>query len=551
MARPHGRESLQACSGSADLILMQRTFLVVLLAAVLMAGMPVALADDETPPEATTTTTTTVPPTTTTVPPTTTTTIPDASTTTTTIPDASTTTTTIPDASTTTTTIPDASEPPPADEPPADLPPLDLAPDEALPADEDLPEDPFEEPGVPKHQVRRVDVTRKIVFPLVGINYYHPSFGACRDNCEREHHGIDIMTYGWKGVPIVAAHDGRIRLIRDDRDWCNIEITSRDRWYTRYVHLNNDTPGYDDTDYECIIPGLEVGTWVEAGQIIGWVGDSGNAEFTPPHVHFEIRMPSGLPVDPYKSLKAAETVRYQRTTTEDPIATAAAIATYAYSDGASVVNIMTRADYELLQAGGLTNLNLSGPLLLAEPDHIPLVTAEALDHFDPSRVIVVGDTLRQSVVDQLVRRFQMVEHTSMPRPIPEFTIEPDSGLVVDIPEPEPAPFSLVVVGDLGDLPKNSANDLARMAWRLPTQVFDGADPGRAVGLESHRGPGRSGRRRTLYYQTGDGYERFAASEMPETPPDYGVFVIEAKRTSEAAMTYLRSLADLPPVPLWR
>ena len=55
----------------------------------------------------------------------------------------------------------------------------------------------------------------------------------------------------------------------------------------------------------------------------------------------------------------------------------------------------------------------------------------------------------------------------------------------------------------------------------------------------------------VYVLTGNGYELFAASEAPETPPDYGVLVIEARRTSEAALTFLRSLADLPPMPLWR
>jgi len=508
---------------------MRRTALVALLAALLMMGIPIASADDEQPPEPPEPTITVVPTSTTTTVPQTGTTVPETG-------------TTVPE---TTTTVPET-----VDSAPAETPPEDPPPDE-VPIDDTYPEDPLAEPGVPRHQVRRVNVTRKIVFPLVGINYYHPGFGDCRDNCAREHHGIDIMTYGWKGVPVVAAHDGRIRLIRDDGEWCNIEITGRDRWYTRYVHLNNDTPGYDDADYECGVPGLERGQWVEAGQIIGWVGDSGNAEFTPPHIHFEIRMPNGLPVDPYRSLKAAKRIRYQRTTVEDPIATAAAIATYAYSDGAPVVNIMTRADHEILQGGGFSNLKLSGPLLLAESDHIPEATAAALEYFDPSRIIVVGDSLRQAVVDKLVRRFQMVEHTSMPRPIPEFVIEPDTGAIVDIPDPEPAPFSLVVVGDLTDLPKNSANDLARMGWRLPTEVLGSASPGRSVGTDVYRGPGRSGSRRTLYYPTADGYERFAANEPPETPPDYGVFVMEAKRTSEAALTFLRSLADLPSMPLWR
>ena len=55
-----------------------------------------------------------------------------------------------------------------------------------------------------------------------------------------------------------------------------------------------------------IVPGITVGARVEAGQVIGYSGDSGNAEGNHPHLHFELRDPSDVPVDPYPSLLAAE-----------------------------------------------------------------------------------------------------------------------------------------------------------------------------------------------------------------------------------------------------
>ena len=45
-----------------------------------------------------------------------------------------------------------------------------------------------------------------IVFPVAGVSAYSDTFGACRDGCARNHEGADIMTYGWKGVPVVAQH---------------------------------------------------------------------------------------------------------------------------------------------------------------------------------------------------------------------------------------------------------------------------------------------------------------------------------------------------------
>jgi murein DD-endopeptidase MepM/ murein hydrolase activator NlpD len=485
---------------------MKRFSVAALAAAMLLMGVPVAFADEALP--TTTTTSTTVP------------------------------------APTTTTAAPaPVGEAAPSSEANSDeIPVDDAAADVAPPADE---------PRVPKHQVRRIDVTRKIVFPVVGPNYYYPGFGACRDDCEREHHGIDIMTHGWKGVPVVAAHDGTIRKVRDDREWCIVEITAPDRWYTRYVHLNNDTPGYDDEAYECLLPGIEPGAWVEAGQIIGWIGDSGNAEWTPPHVHFEIRTPSGLPVDPYKSLKAAYKIRFQRTGTEDPAETAAEIAGYSYRDGSGVVNVMATTDYETFRNGGLSEFDLSGPLLLSEPDHLPDVTIEMFDQLGADRVIIVGDGLALNVIDQLETRFSIVVRTAMPGPMVESDFGPNIGDVVETVTPERSPFSLTVIGDHSDLPDGVGGDLADIQMRLPTTILRGSTPARRIGRSATQGPGRSGSKHVLYYQTGDGYTRIRAAEAPEEAPDYGVIVLKTAETSGATLTFLRSLADLPVMPLWR
>jgi len=137
--------------------------------------------------------------------------------------------------------------------------------------------------------VKRYNVTRKLVFPIVGVAKFWDGFGDCRDNCTREHHGIDIITYGWKGLPVVAAQDGTVIKVTYDEGnaGCSVRIRGRDRWETRYFHLNTDHPGSDVPGYPtCPAPGIEVGTHVVAGQIIGYVGDSGNAEHTVPHLHF-------------------------------------------------------------------------------------------------------------------------------------------------------------------------------------------------------------------------------------------------------------------------
>ena len=55
-----------------------------------------------------------------------------------------------------------------------------------------------------------------------------------------------------------------------------------------------------------VSPLLTVGSQVRAGQVIAYMGDSGNSEGSVPHLHFEIRRPDHRPVNPYPSLAAAQ-----------------------------------------------------------------------------------------------------------------------------------------------------------------------------------------------------------------------------------------------------
>jgi murein DD-endopeptidase MepM/ murein hydrolase activator NlpD len=144
-----------------------------------------------------------------------------------------------------------------------------------------------------------------LIFPVIGEVHIADNFGAPRG--DHTHEGVDIMTringVAAKGHPVVAASSGVV-------DWigtscCYLAIEHDDGWSSWYIHLNNDTPGTDDGQGWGIAPGIARGTRVEAGQLIGWAGDSGNAENTAPHLHFELRRPDGVAIDAYDALIAA------------------------------------------------------------------------------------------------------------------------------------------------------------------------------------------------------------------------------------------------------
>ena len=126
-------------------------------------------------------------------------------------------------------------------------------------------------------------------------------FGADRPD-GRKHKGADVA--GPKLMPVYAVSDGVVSYFGGE--CCSLAIRHTDGWTSYYIHLNNDSLWLDDGLGWGIAPGLELGTPVKRGQLIGWNGDSGNAETTVPHVHFELRMPDGTAVDAVPSLQASQ-----------------------------------------------------------------------------------------------------------------------------------------------------------------------------------------------------------------------------------------------------
>ncbi len=142
-------------------------------------------------------------------------------------------------------------------------------------------------------------------FPVVGEHNYTDTFGAPRSG-GRTHEGIDILAD--KMVPVVAVADGSVGWMHNEQggNCCAMALNHDDGWTSWYIHLNNDTPGTDDGLGWGFDEGIEPGAHVVAGQLIGWVGDSGNAEATVSHLHFELHQPGGVKTNPYAHLEAAQ-----------------------------------------------------------------------------------------------------------------------------------------------------------------------------------------------------------------------------------------------------
>lgn len=148
--------------------------------------------------------------------------------------------------------------------------------------------------------------TRSISFPTDPAVTYRDDFGEPRSG--HAHEGIDMI--GKKMMPLYAAVSARVRsVVIPEAAWGYAIVLEDSEGYTyHYIHVNNDTPGTDDGlggPEHAYASGVTPGAYVSRGQLIGWMGDSGNAETAGAHLHFEIRRPGGSAMNPYASLKMA------------------------------------------------------------------------------------------------------------------------------------------------------------------------------------------------------------------------------------------------------
>ena len=144
------------------------------------------------------------------------------------------------------------------------------------------------------------------VFPVAGAHSFSDTFGAPRmfgTSFAHLHQGTDI--FAASGTPLVAVERGVvIRMGSDVLGGTKLWLVgaSGTRYY--YAHLSGFAEGLVD------------GTVVQAGQLVGYVGNTGNAVTTPAHCHFEVHPNGGPAVNPYPLLRIVDDAQKQIAATQ-------------------------------------------------------------------------------------------------------------------------------------------------------------------------------------------------------------------------------------------
>src|SRR5207244_10986426 len=124
------------------------------------------------------------------------------------------------------------------------------------------------------------------------------------------HQGNDLMAA--KKTPVVAVEPGKVKFwTTSAAAGCMLYLYGDSGTTYIYIHLNNDLTMRNDNRGKCVpgvsyARGLKDGAKVQAGQMIGYVGDSGDANGIALHLHFEVHPGGGAAVSPYPYLQSAQ-----------------------------------------------------------------------------------------------------------------------------------------------------------------------------------------------------------------------------------------------------
>jgi hypothetical protein len=151
-------------------------------------------------------------------------------------------------------------------------------------------------------------VVPTLVFPVAGDVTYIDDFGQARAG--GSHQGNDLM--GTKKTPILAVESGKVSFWTTSANaGCMLYLYGDSGTTYYYIHLNNDLTMKNDNRGKCVpgvsyAKGLKDGARVQAGQMVAYLGDSGDANGIASHLHFEVHPNGGAAVSPYAYLQSAQ-----------------------------------------------------------------------------------------------------------------------------------------------------------------------------------------------------------------------------------------------------
>jgi hypothetical protein len=205
--------------------------------------------------------------------------------------------------------------------------------------------------------------------------------------------------------------------------------------------------------------------------------------------------------------------------------------------------------YELgLSEEGATRL--SSPLIAVDPAN-PGPAMMEIERLAAERIVVLSENPTRWLEEMVRRHTPLVARTNLPRP-PETQapIEPSDAVQEEhfvFNPPDRFPTVIAGVVDRIYRSRKPAYEAFITDHRSLVIETDRWAP-RRIGTRTWSSPGKHADETLFWWLTGDGW---VGTEMPEDVPDFGIAYVRERMVRPHTLTFLASLAELPPYPIWK
>lgn len=173
------------------------------------------------------------------------------------------------------------------------------------------------------------------VFPVAGGASYSSDYNPGDPSRGRTHLGNDL--FNKEGTPLLAVDDGEVRYGEDGLGGHVANLYAKDNTKYYYAHQS----AFEGANRN-----------VQAGEVIGYMGHTGNAINTPTHLHFQVHPNRGQAVDPYPLLKQAKIQSASASPSSGPskltialVMGAVGLGVWAYTEPASLNRLLRKIGF--------------------------------------------------------------------------------------------------------------------------------------------------------------------------------------------------------------
>lgn len=160
------------------------------------------------------------------------------------------------------------------------------------------------------------------------------------------------------------------------------------------------------------------------------------------------------------------------------------------------------------------------------------------------------DTDSVDLIDSLRTNATLVETASLPTDDTTSVEQLHPGMSQPMLEPSPPDrFATIISGRVDKIWRSRQEAYAAFIDSHRSLVLtDSQYANRSLGAQSWDSPSRNADRNLLWWQTGDGW---VGTRSLSTSPDQGFAYLTERRATPWNFTFLSSLAEIPPMPVWK